>query len=76
MFRLWHLVCLVVGVGLIAFGAIALTPKKQQNPRCDIPDSIMYPQGEGTTFTCPDKSQRLTVVREAGYLTYIRCSCK
>lgn len=76
MFRLWHFVCLVVGVTFVVFGAIVMAPKKQQNLQCDIPDVIIYPQSGGTTITCPDKWQRLTVVRESGYETYIRCSCR
>lgn len=76
MFKLWHFVCLILGIGLIAFGAIGLVPRKQPNPQCEIPDVIIYPQSGGTTITCPDKWQRLTVVRESGYDTYIRCSCR
>jgi hypothetical protein len=78
MFRAWHFICLVVGVGFIAIGVIASIPQKQQNTQCDIPDSIIYPETATgvVTYSCPDKAQKLEVHREENYKTYIRCSCK
>ena len=78
--RGWNILTIIfIVVGTIGLATAVVIAKRKsvveiQQTHCDVPDTIIYPHGNGT-FTCPDKSQNLTMEKD-GYMTYIRCSCK